>query len=73
MAYVRTQQNISLIPLTITQLAYGIKQLSKEQLEMLELELDEKASNEILKRGKEVWKDYKRGETLTLDDLKKDL
>lgn len=60
------------IPLTLEQLAIGLKQLPLNRLEDLELILDEKFGKIILKRGKTAWQEYRKGKTLSLRQLKKE-
>ena len=61
------------IPLSLEQLAIALKQLPPEKLEDLELMLDKKFGNMILKRGKTAWQEYREGKTLSLSRLKKEL
>ena len=60
------------IPLSLEQLAIALRQLPPEKLEDLEMMLDEKFSKIVLKRGKTAYREYKKGETLTLEQLKKE-
>ena len=60
------------IPLSLEQLAIALKQLPPEKLEDLEMMLDEKFRKIVLKRGKTAYREYKKGETLTLEQLKKE-
>ena len=60
------------IPLSLEQLAIALKQLPPEKLEDLEMMLDEKFRKIVLKRGKTAYRKYKKGETLTLEQLKKE-
>jgi len=60
------------IPLSLEQLAIALKQLPPEKWEDLEMMLDEKFRKLVLKRGKTAWKEYKKGKTLTLEQLKKE-
>lgn len=66
-------QNITTIPLMISQIAYALKQLSPDQVELLEAELDQDFADEILTRGQTAWQEYEQGNTLTLDQLRKEL
>jgi len=61
------------IPFSLEQLAIGLKQLPPEKWEDLEMLLDEKFKKLVLRRGKTAWKQYKKGKTLTLNQLKKEL
>jgi hypothetical protein len=67
------KQSTPFIPLTISQIVFAIRQLSKNQLELLEIELDQDFADEVLRRGQTVWQEYKQGNTLNLDQLKKEL
>ena len=60
------------IPLLLEQLAIALKQLPPEKLEDLEMMLDEKFKKLVLRRGKTAYQEYKKGKTLTLEQLKKD-
>ena len=60
------------IPLSLEQLAIALKQLPPAKLEDLELMLDGKFKKLILKRGKTAWRDYRKGKTLSLAQLKKE-
>jgi len=60
------------IPLSLEQLAIALKQLPPEKWEELEMMLDEKFRKLVLKRGKIAWKEYKKGKTLTLEQLQKE-
>jgi len=60
------------IPLSLEQLAIALKQLPPEKWEDLEMMLDEKFKKLVLRRGKTARKQYKKGKTLTLEQLKKE-
>lgn len=60
------------IPLSLEQLAIALKQLPPAKWEDLELMLDKKFQKTILERGKTAWQEYKKGKTITLDQLKKE-
>lgn len=60
------------IPLSLEQLAIALKQLPPEKLGDLEMLLDTKFRKLILKRGKTAYQQYKRGKTLTLEQLRKE-
>jgi len=60
------------IPLSLEQLAIALKQLPPEKWEDLEMMLDEKFRKLILKRGKNAYQQFKKGKTLTLEQLKKE-
>ena len=61
-----TKTPVIQIPLSLEQLAIALKQLPPEKLEDLEMMLDKKFRNSVLKRGKTAYQEYRRGETLTL-------
>ena len=67
----KTQATIQ-IPLSLEQIAIALKQLPPEKLEDLEMMLDEKFRNLLLKRGKTAWQQYRGGKTLALKQLKKE-
>lgn len=60
------------IPLSLEQLAIALKQLPPEKLADLEMMLDEKFRKLVLRRGKTAYQEYKKGKTLTLEQLKKE-
>ena len=61
------------MPLSLEQIAWGLKQLPPDDLEELDLMLDKDFKATILERGKTAWTEHKAGNTLTLDELKKEL
>lgn len=65
------QKTISL-PLTLEQIAFSLKQLSKNDLEILEELMDKKFQKTILSRGKEIVSQYKKGQTDSLKQLQRD-
>ncbi len=60
------------IPLSLEQLAIALRQLSKAKWEDLELMLDKKFQRTILERGKTAWQEYKKEETITLNQLREE-
>jgi len=60
------------IPLSLEQLAIALKQLPPEKLEDLEMLLDEKFRKLVLRRGKTAYQQYKKGKTLTFEQLEKE-
>ena len=65
------QKFISL-PLTLEQIAFSLKQLSRTDLEILEELMDKKFQKTILSRGKEIVSQYKKGQTVSLKQLQRD-
>jgi len=60
------------IPLSLEQLAIALRQLPSEKWEDLEMMLDKKFQRTVLKRGETAWREYKKGKTLTLNQIKKE-
>jgi hypothetical protein len=60
------------IPLSLEQLAIALRQLSPERLKDLEMLLDKKFTQLVLKRGKKAYQAYKKGQTIGLDQLQKE-
>ena len=60
------------IPLSLEQLAIALRQLPSEKWEDLEMMLDEKFRELVLNRGKTAYRQYKKGKTLSLKELKKE-
>ena len=61
------------LPLTLDQLAFALKQLPKNDVEELDLMLDKKLKQTVLKRGKTAYQEFKQGNTLSLNDIKQEL
>lgn len=60
------------IPFSLEQIAMALGKLSPAKWEELELMLDKKFQKTVLKRGKTAWQDYKKGNTIALNQLKKE-
>ncbi|OGH20672.1 MAG: hypothetical protein A3D74_05210 [Candidatus Levybacteria bacterium RIFCSPHIGHO2_02_FULL_37_13] len=65
-------QKIISLPLTLEQIAFSLKQLSRTDLEILEELMDKKFQKTILSRGKEIVSQYKKGQTDSLKQLQRD-
>lgn len=65
------QKFISL-PLTLEQIAFSLKQLSRKDLEILEELMDKKFQKMILSRGKEIASQHNKEQTVSLKQLQRD-
>jgi len=59
------------IPFTLEQIAFSLSRLSRRDLEVLEELTDKKFQKIILSRGKNIFSQFKRGETISLKELRK--
>jgi len=59
------------LPLTMEQVAWFLGQLSKKELEGLEEMLDKNFQKMVLSRGKEVFSQFKKRDTISLKELQK--
>lgn len=73
MTYANQTTKFVNFPLTLQQIAMGLRQLPKEDLETLDVMLDEEFSNTLEERKNTAWNEYQQGGTLTLESLKKEL
>ena len=60
------------INLTLEQIATTLQKLSPKKKEELDLLLDKKLQKKILSRGATAWQEYKKGETLNINQLKQE-
>ncbi|MBA3046781.1 hypothetical protein KKC83_00370 [Patescibacteria group bacterium] len=60
------------INLTLEQIAATLRKLSPKKKEELDLLLDKELQKNVLNRGATAWQEYKKGETLSINQLKQE-